>query len=353
VHLSTSNFRRPIPTANWPRVWTVTGTLIVLSLIVWESHWRSQGYTPGHMDSKDYWAEQRDRVGTGDGKQTVLVGASRVRFDVNLDTWESFRGKRPIQLSMDGSAGYPYLVDLAEDDQFTGTVICGVTEEIFFMPEFTPLAQSSIVNVRHARRRGPSDRVSFEILKFLNVRLAMLRGWDLSLSALIDGALRFENRPGAVTPPYLPPLFNDDDLDRQARMWESLTADSELGLLIQRTWPPLFGFGPPHGGPFLEAVMAKVVKSVETIEARGGRVIFVRFPSTDKLREIERQRTPRAKFWDRMLAETGAPGVHFEDYPALSKYSCPEWSHLTAEDASKFTADLIRAMEAEGLLAKR
>ena len=346
---STSNFRRPIPTANWPLVWAVTGSLIVLLMVVWEMHWRGEGYAPGYNDSKDLWAEQRQRVGQGDGKQTVFIGASRTRFDIDLSTWEREQGERPVQLAMNGAAAYPFLADLAEDERFSGTVICGVTEGLFFLPEFTGLAQRAISYARYGRHWTPSERFSFGIFKQLETRLAMLNGWDLSLSALIN-TLRFENREGALIIPPEPPLFSTIDVHRQARMWPSVQADSEMGKLIQDIWPPLFTFGPPPGGPPLEAVMGKVIDSVKRIEARGGRVIFVRFPSKGPLAEIEQQRTPREGLWTRLLADTGAPGIHFEDYPELTRYPCPEWSHLSAEDAPKFTADLVGVMEREGIL---
>ena len=243
---------------------------------------------------------------------------------------------------MNGAVAYPFLEDLAGNERFSGTVICGITEGLFFLPEFTGLAQRAIGLVRYAKRRSVSEPFSFWIYQNLETRLAML-----------NGRFRFENRERAVIIPPEPPLFASLDINRQAHMWDSVQDDSEMGRLIQQIWLPLFGFGPPPGGPPLEAVMGKVVQSVRAIEARGGRVIFVRFPSAGKLLELKNSRTPRAQLWERLLKETGAPGVHFEDYPALSAYPCPEWSHLSAEDVPKFTTDLIRVMEAEGLLTKR
>jgi hypothetical protein len=68
-------------------------------------------------------------------------------------------------------------------------------------------------------------------------------------------------------------------------------------------------------------------------------------PSTGEVWELEKQVFPRTKYWDRLIKETGAPGIHFEDYPQLSRYRCPEWSHLSPADAVTFTSDLIRIIE--------
>jgi hypothetical protein len=41
-----------------------------------------------------------------------------------------------------------------------------------------------------------------------------------------------------------------------------------------------------------------------------------------------------------LIARTGARGVHFEDYPQLQGFWLPEWSHLAAADADRYTAAL-------------
>jgi len=42
-----------------------------------------------------------------------------------------------------------------------------------------------------------------------------------------------------------------------------------------------------------------------------------------------------------LLQRTGAPGIHFQDYPQLQGYEQPEWSHLSAAEATRFTAALV------------
>ena len=78
--LSTSSFRRPIPTAHWSLVWAVTGLLILLSVVAWEAYWRSRGYEPGYSDSNDLWATQRELVGQGDGKRLYWGFTHAIRY---------------------------------------------------------------------------------------------------------------------------------------------------------------------------------------------------------------------------------------------------------------------------------
>jgi hypothetical protein len=63
------------------------------------------------------------------------------------------------------------------------------------------------------------------------------------------------------------------------------------------------------------------------------------------VRDIENKFAPRVAFWDRLIESSGTLGIHFEDYPELQDFRCPEWSHLTSEDASEFTRRLMPILE--------
>ncbi len=85
---------------------------------------------------------------------------------------------------------------------------------------------------------------------------------------------------------------------------------------------------------------------MEKIRARGGKVVFVRFPMTGKLKEFEDRTQPRGRAWTRLLNDTKAPGIYFEDYPELAGFDCPEWSHLSAADSVEFTKRLVPHLRA-------
>jgi hypothetical protein len=98
-------------------------------------------------------------------------------------------------------------------------------------------------------------------------------------------------------------------------------------------------------GKSLTDVLNSVKAATDKIRARGGQVLFVRTPSGSPYREAEQKYYPRALYWDRLLTHTQTPGIHYEDYPVLSKYTFPEWSHLTPPDAVTFTRDLIQIIQ--------
>ena len=86
-------------------------------------------------------------------------------------------------------------------------------------------------------------------------------------------------------------------------------------------------------------------EAVARIRGRGGRVVFIRCPSSDGVRDIENKFAPRVAFWDRLIESSGTLGIHFEDYPELREFRCPEWSHLTSEDATEFSRRLMPILE--------
>ena len=86
---------------------------------------------------------------------------------------------------------------------------------------------------------------------------------------------------------------------------------------------------------------ADVTAAVEKIRSRGGKIVFVRFPNTGGLKELEDRITPREKTWDPLLKMTSAPGIYYSDFPDLSGFNCPEWSHLSAVDSVEFSKRLV------------
>src|SRR5687768_8642327 len=91
---------RDIPIRPWGRILLTATVLSALMLATWEWYWRAFGVTPSYRNSAGAWAEQRRRIDSGAGDGTVLIGSSRVLFDVQLPVWEKLTGARPIQLAL-------------------------------------------------------------------------------------------------------------------------------------------------------------------------------------------------------------------------------------------------------------
>ena len=111
---------RPVPEQPWGKI--LLGVVALLALLVagWESYWRGYDAKPGIRNTYALWALQRQRIDKDKGNTTVLVGGSRVYYDIQLPVWERLDGGRPIQLSFEGTSPLTYLEDLAADPKFVG-----------------------------------------------------------------------------------------------------------------------------------------------------------------------------------------------------------------------------------------
>ena len=81
-------------------------------------------------------------------------------------------------------------------------------------------------------------------------------------------------------------------------------------------------------------------------------MVFVRFPTTDEHLAASEAVNPKAEFWDRFAAATRATTVHFLDYPELSRFDCPDTSHLDKRDAPAFTSALGDILVEKGVLER-
>jgi hypothetical protein len=118
------------------------------------------------------------------------------------------------------------------------------------------------------------------------------------------------------------------------------------GWLALFTPPPPPSYVPPEAfgariHAAIEARFRDTVAAIDKLRARGSKIVFVRFPVTDRLKTLEDKATPRAKTWDPLLRQTRCPGIYFEDFPELANFDCPEWSHLSAGDSVEFTKRLV------------
>ncbi|MDQ6764482.1 MAG: hypothetical protein M3Z22_00035, partial [Verrucomicrobiota bacterium] len=253
------------------------------------------------------------------------------------------------------SCAYPVLEDLANDEHFHGTVLCSIVPGMFFAPG-GPLLENSQKAVRRYHGETWAQRVSHYLSMPLEESFAFLKDEDLTLAALLL-ELPIPDRPNAQVPPRTPPYFCSIDHERRARMVERCAQPGRLQEMVKSRWIKLFTPPPPpsfvpaqaYGAKMTAAVeqrYADTKSAVEKLRARGGKVVFIRFPVSGPLKEHEDKLTPRAKTWDPLLQQTAAPGIYFEDFPELASFSCPEWSHLSAGDSVEFTKRLVPHLRA-------
>ena len=340
--------QRTIPTLPWSPIAVVAAIGIAMAVLGWEMHCRALGYTPGLDDTRDLWVEQRRSVQPDD---LVIIGASRGLFGLDLDVLAEGLGRRPKQLCLVGSCVYPILKNLADDQRFHGMVICDLVPGLMTVPPMAPPYHNAENALARYRTQSYAQLWSHWLSVPLELTFACLQQEDLTLADLLR-ELPIPNRAHAQIGPALPPDFSTIDRDRRVRMSERVLTDQTLRERVKNGWIPLFSPPPkPHWIPdeafgkfmhgMLEDRFAAMSAAVHAIQARGGRVVFIRMPSSGDLRVVEDRLTPRAAVWDRLLRESGAPGIYADDYPELCSFTLPEWSHLSAADSVEFTRRLV------------
>ena len=329
-------------------------TLSFIAIGSWETYWRSQGYYPGLEDDKDLWAVQRAKVENATKDDFVLLGSSRVLFDFQLSQWEAETGKRPIQLASAGTTPLPVFHDIVENTDYKGTIIVGVTPGLFFSTTY-PLAMfwdRAQVRIDYYFARTYAQRLNHKISIPLQNSFTFLTAdeeeWvdDLDLKTLLNN-IKIGNRIEMPMPPFH--RFQNIYEDRNVEMMYKTATDTAFANTIKRVWG-FYGQQAQAHPPEKEATTIFFLNDLEKYKARGGNVILVRCPSSGGLRVGEGMGLPRAEFWDALVAKANVPGYHFEDYEQFKNLECPEWSHLSAEDARKFTTELAKIMLNDGVI---
>jgi hypothetical protein len=316
--------------------------LVLLAVGSWEIHLRWIGTPLDYDDGKELWADKRAQVYDSPEKTTVFIGSSRVKFDIDIDTWQKGTGKKAVQLGMVGVSPLPILVDLANDKKFAGRVIIDVTEPLFFDNDSSDFKQPDQY-IAYYKHETPAQKASFVLNHLLESQFIFLDQDNFSLNAELDH-WKLPNRPGVFVMPDFPQGFGGSTFERQSGMSKKFLADTTLQVQVQQIWAFLIALGrsapPPKENP-IPIILRTVQTAVAKIRARGGDVVFTRTPSSGPFLAGEQHVFPRQQMWDPLLATTGATGFYFSDNPATTHFICPEWSHLKPSDAILYTKALI------------
>lgn len=318
--------------------------LVITAGICFELYVRNKGFDTSYDDDPSLWADKRSMVYEPAEKTTVFIGSSRIKFDLDIAAWQKITGTHAVMLACVGSSPLPVLNHLAADKNFKGNLIIDVTEVLFFSG--LPMAvKTPNENIEYYEERTPAQRAGFYLNHFLESKLAFLDKDRLSLNATLD-KLQIPNRSGVFEFPLFPPDFGRVMFNRQEYMTAKFLADTNQQKQVKNVWTFLgkINKAPPVSGAPLDSIFHSVKIAVDKIKVRGGKVLFVRTPSSGPFLMGENMGYPHAKYWDKLLEATNCKGIHFADYPVINHFECPEFSHLSQPDAWLFTKEFIRIL---------
>lgn len=323
--------------------------LVSATLTSWEVHLRRQNRGVAFDDGGSLWSHHRKMVYQPQDKATVFIGSSRIKYDLDIPTWESTTGDDAIQLANVGSSPLPVLYDLADDENFKGKLVIDVSEFLFF--NLAPFANKTpLDNLAFYKKETPTQQFGFMVNEVLESQLHFLDKEEYSLNALLAHT-RLPKRENVYEFPDFPAGFTPVTFDRQSYMTDDLAKDTNQIKQVTAVWE-LFGkigaSAPPITDAAIDSIINSVKTSVDKIKARGGKVIFVRTPSSGPMLAMEKMGFPRERFWNKLIAAAQCEGIHFEDYPSIANFQCPEWSHLSLSQAKEFTKAFISILQQKG-----
>ncbi len=327
------------PEGPWRRTWVLALAIFLGVPGGLELSLRFLGHEPSVIEGPPLWAFHRARLRSPEPNSIVLIGMSRIKY--GIDT-EVFRKRYPdheiVQLAIGGSGPVAALRDLAETEDFRGTVICSATA--YSLDRATWDEQESYIRYYHSKF-NLNARVNQGISAGLQDRLVILNA-RLNLKALVAGLLGVR--------PFPEPAYQRVRFDRSASIDYSRLDVPAFRRRRLEKFLEIHERRPPLTDADWSAAVGQIEEWIERIQGRGGRVVLVRFPTTEDQWAYEQQTYPRAKYWDTLAAATSAATVHFQDSPALSGIECPDYSHVDRRDKERFTSALLDELVRRKLL---
>ena len=330
MHSSTSNSSERAPQGMWPSTWWLALLLVLLVAGAWEGLCRSRGLDATYTtDSGALWAKTRQRASLLGKDAVILVGASRMQMDVNLDAMRAFTGTHPVQLAISANPFLPVLEDLARDDAVTGTVIVSITAQDLLAPTTDTSSKKWIA--QYEGRKALAVPVAYR-----RVEEFLTRNLDSVWVSRAAGATPQQVLLGGGIKSYVRTLADRSQHADYQKIDRIAAYERRIQLVLDGQEAEFREI------PDFDHRIRRLESLFNQITRRGGRVVVVRMPSWGRIWEIDEARYPREVYWDRLAAFTAAETIHFKDYPSLSSYVLPDGVHLDFRDAVPFTRALCQ-----------
>lgn len=282
----------------------------------------SRGVEAEVPDTPDRWARvYRDALVMD--QALVLVGSSRTALGIDPEVLAHEMERPVMNLAINGGNPLPVLERLA-DDGFSGRVVVELMEIRFFSED------------------GAAKQTTQDYVEALDSP-SLARGLEHRLATWTGSSFRSRSRPfqlieliRVVTRGGLPqPVQRTLRADR----FEVTRIDGVDFSTQQTRWEMRIRTTDPDPDPVRRKRLAQVRQWVKDIETAGGRVLFVRLPSTGSVATAEDERFPRAQFFE-LAANTFRHSWHYRDHRATARLRCFDGSHLDPRDVSTLTRSI-------------
>jgi hypothetical protein len=344
-----------LPRAPWGRI-LISALLVCIAVVLcMEAALATRGFHPTLADSERLWLRQRARAASLGDRALILVGASRMQSDLDLQTLHHLTGLEPVQLAIPADPGTPVLSGLAADPAVHGVILMDFLES----SEASDRQHWRSAQYEHDYETRTLDKYDWDfsaseayLTDMLHAQLRSYADGTRPITALTKRLLRSEAAPSYVT--LLPDRERWLDfsrtqasqlyyknVDRLLRRHPDPEATLPMSVFESRVAGDITRVTPEDSQTFQRNTRGLESMS-ETIESRGGRVIFVVMPVSGDVRHIFDLSYPRTGFWDSFAKTARVESFNFEDDAFMRSLTCPDGSHLDRSDRVRFTAALTR-----------
>lgn len=349
---SSSDIRTPQHASRFSLLAGCAIAIAILFLI--EVGLRHHGMKPVNTDTKELWAAQRARASALGRDALILVGASRIQLGMDLEVLKSNLQLKPVQLAIDGTSFLPILEDLVADPSITGTLIVSLNTGVIGKSK-ERFKSTEWLEFYNREYRGLFSPAIEKRLKAKVKSLSNIYSSGIPLPRLFRSALGREPVPRDY-------LITDAQRERDA----DYTLVQQPAFYLARVLRHLGKHVYIGGRTTLAQAIQEIRKAIpsglrkkrqpanfvyineltQRLRQRGGRVVFVRFPTSGLVWEIDQARLPKEYDWDQFARYSLAPTIHFMDYPEL-QYQLADGSHLDQSQKQAFTRSLARIIGRE------
>ncbi len=78
---------------NFKKAGILTVVLVMAFITGYELYCGSNGFTTTYNDDESLWSTKRKEIYLPTNVATVFIGSSRIKFDLDIPTWESITGR--------------------------------------------------------------------------------------------------------------------------------------------------------------------------------------------------------------------------------------------------------------------
>ncbi len=319
----------------WLLTWTFALVIFFVGLLGVESVWRHRGYRPSVVDSPPLWRFWYEHAVRGRRQSIALIGSSRMQAGISMTQMHrrlphyrisqlaKYRGVGPIGV----------LRALALDERFNGIVICDTLEPFFVRTNWSD--QRELYDFPADARTRIEAFASASAQDMIAAKHATT-GLRAALERLLDrGHPPHADRVRIRVDRSLELDFTK--LEHGERLDDFISRD----VATARARYEAAQIPTPEE---LHDEFDEIDKFVREIQGRGGRVVFLRMPSSGKRRALEEEFHPKARYWDRFVKQSSGICIHADELKGITGMTCPDGSHLDLQRANWFTSVLIDAL---------